>query len=109
MTLTIPLKDTIVALHPFPSNLVHPFIFDFKPEHNFILDKTMVVQALAFAPHLSLNGLFGMVYEHISGCFILESPSSRFSELFQIVVVIIHGDIPRSMALVLKVNRLLTM
>jgi hypothetical protein len=65
MTLAIPLKDTIVALHSFPLNLVHPLIFDFKLEHIFILDTTMVAQALAFAPHLSLNGLFGMVYEHL--------------------------------------------
>jgi hypothetical protein len=34
-------------------------------------------------------------------------PSSRFLELFQVVVV--HEDIPRSMALMLGVSRLLTM
>jgi hypothetical protein len=42
----------------------------------------MFAQALASAPHLSLGGFFGMVYEHVSGCFILEGPSSWFLELF---------------------------
>jgi hypothetical protein len=49
-----------------------------------------------------------MVYEHFLGCFIPNDPSLRFLELFQIVVVV-HGDIPRSMTLVLGVNKLLAM
>jgi hypothetical protein len=49
-----------------------------------------------------------MVYEHLLGCFILKDPSSRFSKLFQVVVVA-HGDIPGSMTLVLGVSILLTM
>ncbi len=50
-----------------------------------------------------------MVYEHLSGCFILEDPSSGFSELFQVVVAIAHGDILRLVALMLGVSRLLVM
>jgi hypothetical protein len=50
-----------------------------------------------------------MIYEHLLGCFMPEDPSLRFLVLFQAVVAIVHGDIPRSMALVLRVNRLLTM
>jgi hypothetical protein len=42
-----------------------------------------------------------MVYEHLLGCFILEDPSSWFLKLFLVVVVVVaHGDILRSMALV---------
>jgi hypothetical protein len=40
----IPSKDIVVALcqlHPFPSNLVPPPIFDYQPKHNFSLDKTL--------------------------------------------------------------------
>ncbi len=36
-------------------------------------------------------------------------PSSRFSELFHATIVIARGDIPRSMALMLGVNKLLAM
>jgi hypothetical protein len=43
-----------------------------------------------------------MVYEHLSRCFIPKYPSSWFSELFQVVIIIIHGDIPRLMALMLR-------
>jgi len=50
-----------------------------------------------------------MVYEHLSRCFIPENPSLRFSELFQVIVVVTHGDIPRLVALVLGANKLLAM
>jgi hypothetical protein len=48
-----------------------------------------------------------MVYEHFS--VILEDPSSGFSKIFQTVVVVAHGDIPRLVALVLGDNILLAM
>jgi len=44
MTLTIPSKDTIVALrelHPLLSNLIPKPIFDYQLEHIFVLDKTL--------------------------------------------------------------------
>jgi len=66
----------------------------------------LFTQALTIAPHLFSGGLFRMVYEHFLGCFILEDPSSEFSKLFQ-VVIIAHGDIPRLVALVLGVTKLL--
>ncbi len=49
-----------------------------------------------------------MVYEHLSGCFILEDTSSRFSKLFQ-VVIIACGNLLRLVALVLGAIRLLAM
>jgi hypothetical protein len=41
------------------------FFYNYKPEHVFILDKTLFAQALAIAPHLSLGGLLGW-YMNIS-------------------------------------------
>jgi hypothetical protein len=111
MTLLIPSEDTIVALHqlnPSPSDLVPPPIFDYQPEHIFVLDRTLFAKALATTSHLSSDELFGMVYEHLSGCFIPEDPSSGFLKLFQ-VVILVRGDIPWSMVLMLGVNRLLVM
>jgi len=61
----------------------------------------LFAQALTIAPHLFSGGLFGMVYEHLSRCFIPKYPSSWFLELFQDAVIITHGDIPRLMALML--------
>jgi hypothetical protein len=73
------------------------------------MDKTLFAQTLTIIPHLSLGGLYGMVYEHLSNYFILENPSLGFSELFQATVVVAHGDILKSMALMLGVNKLLAM
>jgi hypothetical protein len=50
-----------------------------------------------------------MVYEHLSRCFTPKDPSLGFSKLFQVVVTIVRRDIPRSMALVLRANKLLAM
>jgi hypothetical protein len=50
-----------------------------------------------------------MVYKHFLGCFILEDPSSRFLELIQVAIIVARGDIPRSVALVMGVNKLLAM
>jgi hypothetical protein len=50
-----------------------------------------------------------MVFEHLFGSFILEHPSSGFLELFQATDVVVRGDIPRLVALVLGVSRLLAM
>ncbi len=49
-----------------------------------------------------------LTYEHLSGCFILEDPSSGFSKLFQVVIIVVRGAFLKSMALVLGANRLLT-
>jgi hypothetical protein len=50
-----------------------------------------------------------MVYEHLSRCFILEDPSSRFSEIFHVAAIVVDRDIPRSVALMLVANKLLAM
>jgi hypothetical protein len=73
------------------------------------MDRTLFAQNLATTPHLSSGGLSGMVYEHLFGCFMLEDPSSRFLELQATVATAVHEDILRSMALVLRASRLLTM
>jgi hypothetical protein len=82
--LTFPSKDTIATLHQLhapPSNLDPPPIFDYQPKHIFVLDRTMFAQALTVTPHLFSNGFFGMLYEHLLGCFIPKDPSSKFLEL----------------------------
>jgi hypothetical protein len=109
---TIPLEDTIATshqLHPPPLNLIFPSIFYYQPKHIFVLDKTMFTQSLTIIPHLTLNGLSRMVYEHLLWCFIPKDPSSKFLELFQVGVVIAHRDIPRLVALMLGVSKLLAM
>jgi hypothetical protein len=69
----------------------------------------LFVQALTIISHLFSSGLSRMVYEHLLRCFILEDPSLRFLKLFQDAATVAHGDIPRSVALVLGVSKLLAM
>jgi hypothetical protein len=110
MTSIIFSKNTIAALHqlhPLPSNRVFSLIFYYKFEHNFVLDRTLFAHALAIAPHLFSGELSKIVY-HFLGRFIPKDPSSRFLNLFQ-VVVIASGDILGLVALMLGTRKLLIM
>jgi len=46
---------------------------------------------------------------HFLGCFILKDPSSRFLELFQVVVVIACVDILKLVMLVVGASRMLAL
>jgi hypothetical protein len=112
MTPIIPLKNIVAILHqlhPLPSGLIPPPIFGYQLEHIFVLDRILFTQAIATIPHLFLDKLSGMVCEHLLGCFIPKDPSSGFLKLFHIVTVVVHGDIPKSVALMLGTIRLLAM
>jgi hypothetical protein len=73
------------------------------------MDRILFTQALAIPPHMFSGGLFGMVFEHLLGCFISKDPSSRFSKLFHVTIIVVDRDIPRLVALVLVANKLLAM
>jgi len=96
MSLAVPSKDiitTLLQLRPLPSDHVPPLIFYYQPKHTFVLDRILFTQTLTTIPHLFSGGLFGMVYEHLLKCFILEDPSLGFSKLLQVGVSIVRGDI----------------
>jgi len=57
---------TLRQLNPLLLDHILLFIFYYKLEHTFVLDKILFAHVLATAPHLSLGELFGMVYEHLS-------------------------------------------
>ncbi len=92
-----------------PQDHVPPLIFYYQLEHTFVLDMILFAQTLITTPHLSLGGIYEMVYKHLLGCFIPKDPSFRFLELFQATTIVACGDIIKSMALVLKVGKLLAM
>ncbi len=51
-----------LSIKPYPP---YPYFY-YNFEHIFVLDKSLFAQALTkFAPHLSSDELFGMVYEHL--------------------------------------------
>ncbi len=93
-----------ILITPLPLDRVPPLIFYYHPEHTFVLDRTLFAWAITITPRLFLDGLFGIVYEHFSRCFILEDPSSGFLELFQAIVIIICGDILSSIVMTFLVR-----
>jgi len=65
-TPSTPSAKTIVALchlHPLVKVNLLPFVNNFHPKANFILDIEALIYALTYFPHLSLDGPLGMVYE----------------------------------------------
>jgi hypothetical protein len=78
MSPTILSKDIVITLHqlhPLPSKHVPSLVFNYQQEHTVILNKILFAQALTIVAHLFLGGLFRMVYEHLSICFMPEDPS----------------------------------
>jgi hypothetical protein len=60
-------------------------------------------------PHLSANGPFEMVFEHLGGCFHSEDFASGFSQFFQLCSHITQGHIPHQIAHILGTTHFLTM
>jgi hypothetical protein len=64
--LIAPSVETIAALchlHPLAKVDLLPFIDDFHPKTNLVLDRETFIYALTSSPHLSFNNPSSMVYE----------------------------------------------
>jgi hypothetical protein len=84
-TLATPLAKTIVALrhlHPLAKVDLPPFVDDFHPNTNLVLDREAFIYALTCSPHLSSNGPLGMVYELLQDCFVPDDFTSGFVFFF---------------------------
>jgi hypothetical protein len=65
-TPTTPSNETTKVFrlfHPPTKVDLPPFVDDSHPEMNVILNREAFVSTLACSPHLSFDGLLGMVYE----------------------------------------------
>jgi hypothetical protein len=60
-------------------------------------------------PQLFANDLFGMVFEHLRGCFHSEDFASGFPQWFQLCSHITQGHIPHQIAHILGTAHFLTM
>jgi hypothetical protein len=61
-----PLAKTIATLHHFHPLVevdLPPFVDDFNPKTNLVLDRKAFIYALMYPPRLSSNSLSNMVYE----------------------------------------------
>ncbi len=65
-TLVAPLVETIATLHhlhPLPKVDLPPFVDNFHPKTNLVLDKKAFISTLTCSPYLSSSGPSSMVYE----------------------------------------------
>jgi hypothetical protein len=61
-SLVAPIIETIATLrhlHPWPEVDLSPFVDDFHPKTNLVLDGETFIFALTCSPHLSSSGLLG--------------------------------------------------
>jgi hypothetical protein len=95
-TFTTPLIKTIATLHhlhPLAEVDFPPFVNDFHPKMNFILDRKTFIFTLARSPCLLSNSPLGMVYELLQDCFVLNDFGSGFDLFFEICGHIVHGHL----------------
>jgi hypothetical protein len=57
-------------LHPLAEVDFPPFVDDFHPKTDFVLDTNAFIFALACSSRLSFDGPFSMVYELLRDCFV---------------------------------------
>jgi len=84
-TPTTPLIETITALwHLLPLAEVDffPFVDNFHPKMNFVLNRKTFISMLPCSPHLSFSSPLGMVYELLKDCFVVDNFTSGFDLFF---------------------------
>jgi hypothetical protein len=71
-----------------------PFVDDFNPKMDLVLDIEAFVFALMHSPRLSSDNPLNMVYEPLQYCFVLDDFASGFDFCFEIsmqfVVMFLH-------------------
>ncbi len=92
-----PLRPFTIFIHwlrlTFP-----PFVDNFHPEADIVLDKEAFIFALTRSPHLSCDGPPSMVYELLQNCFVPNNFVSGFDIFFEICKHIIRGHFPPSVS-----------
>jgi len=103
---------TILALrhlHPLAKVNFPPFVNDFHPKMDLVLDKKAFIFIVACFPCLSYDGLSNMVYELLQDCFVPNDSTSGFHLLFEICRHIACGHVPPSVSSLLVASQLLAL
>jgi hypothetical protein len=85
------------------------FLENYELDQDFELFFDFLKLTFQSMPHLSVIGLFRMVFEHLQRCFHPEDSMSEFPQLFQLCFHIAKGHIAPQIAHVLSTVCLLTM
>jgi len=91
---TLQKEHTLHHFHPLVEVDLPPFVDDFNPKMDLVLDIEAFVFALMHSPRLSSDNPLNMVYELLQYCFVLDDFASGFDFCFEIcmqfVVVFLH-------------------
>jgi hypothetical protein len=81
-------------LHPLVEVDLPPFVDDFHPKKDFVLDKKTFIFSLACSSRLSFDGPSSMVYELLQDCFIPDDFANGFDFKIYTCGHIICGHVP---------------
>jgi len=80
-----PSAKTIATLHHFHPLVevdLPPFVDDFNPKMDLVLDRKAFIYVVMYSPCLSSNSLSNMVYELLQYCFVPNDFASGFEFIF---------------------------
>jgi hypothetical protein len=101
--------STFITLQLESNGYFPLFLKDYKLDQDLKLSFDSFKLAFQRTPHLSSNGPFKMVFEHLWDYFHLKDLMNGFFQLFQLCFHITQGHIPPQIAHVLGAACLLTM
>jgi hypothetical protein len=110
--LAAPSAKTIVALrylYPLVEVDLPPFVDNYHPKMDLVLDRKAFIYALTHFPHLSFNSPSGMVYELLWECFVHDDFVNGFYLFFEICEHITCGLVFPSVSRLLVALQLLTL
>jgi hypothetical protein len=83
-----PSAKTIATLHHFHPLVevnLPPFVDDFNPKTDLVLDREAFIYFVMYSPHLSSNSPLNMVYELLQYYFVPDDFASGFEFFFRCV------------------------
>jgi hypothetical protein len=89
---------TLCHLHPLAEADLPPFVNDFHPKTNLVLDRKAFIFTLTPFPHLSSGGPSSMVYELLWDYFDPNDSTNGFDLYLKICGHIVHGHVPPSIS-----------
>jgi hypothetical protein len=96
-THTTPSAKTIATFHHFHPLVeidIPPFVDDFNPKMDLVLDRKAFIFVLTHSPRLSSNSPLNMVYELLRYCFVPDDFASGFDLFLEICEHITCGHVP---------------
>jgi hypothetical protein len=100
---------TFRHLHPLAEVNFTPFVDDFHPNTNLVLDRKAFISTLTHSSRLSFGSSLGMVYELLLDCFVHHDFAFGFDFFLEICGNIVCGHVLPLVSCLLVALRLLAL